>query len=43
MQNLCWDYFSGVQDPDLGVQSCRMFGFFGLDIVYLTTGLGLSK
>jgi len=30
-------YTSGVQDPDFGVQSGRIFGF-GLDIVSLSTG-----
>jgi len=38
---------SGVQDQDFGVQSGRIFGFFGfgLDIVSLSTGsgYGLSK
>jgi len=36
---------SGVQDPDFGVQSGQIFGFFGfgLDIVFLSTGSGLSK
>ena len=36
---------SGVQDPDFGVQSGRIFGFFGyiLDIVSLSTGFGLSN
>jgi len=38
---------SGEQDPGFGVQSGRIFGFFliwtGLDIVFLSTGSGLSK
>ena len=35
-------YISGVRDPDFGVESGRIFGFW-LDIVFLSTGLSKWK